>query len=100
MDSVIAAIKARIEECKATGIMFTMPDVENCTVEERDGPTSGSTLNHKEFVLRLPDGRSIQIDYRSKDQSHSFSVVPDRSCIKVECSDHRYDFTDSWDERV
>lgn len=100
MDSVIAAIKARIEECKATGKMFTMPKIEDCTVEERDGPTSGSTLIHTEFVLCLPDGRSIQVNYQSKDKSHSFRVVPDRSCIKVECSDHSNDFTDSWEEYV
>ena len=100
MDSVIAAIKARIEECKATGKMFTMPKIEDCTVEERDGPTSGSTLIHTEFVLCLPDGRSIQVNYPSKDKSHSFRVVPDRSCIKVECSDHSNDFTDSWEEYV
>ena len=99
MDSVIAAIKARIEECKAAGEMFTMPNIENCAVEEREGPTSGSTLVHTVFVLRLPDGRSIQVDYQSKDKSHTFSVAPDRSCIKVECSDLSNDFTDSWDER-
>ena len=28
MDSVIAAIKARIEECKAKGKMFTMPKIK------------------------------------------------------------------------
>ena len=100
MDSVIAAIKACIEECKATGKMFTIPKIEDCTVEEREEPTSGSTPVHTVFVLRLPDGRSIQVDYQSKDKSHSFSVVPDRSCIMVDCSDHSNDFTDSWDEHV
>ncbi len=96
MDSVIAAIKARIEECKATGKMFTMPKIEDCSIEE----CPGSTLYHSEFVLRLSDGRFIQVDYQSKDKSHSFRVVPDRSCIKVECSDHSNDFTDSWEEYV
>lgn len=100
MDSVIAAIKARIEECKAKGKMFTMPMIEDCTIEEREGQTSGSTLVHTEFVLRLSDGRFIQVDYQSKDKSHTFRVVPDMSCIKVECSDHSNDFTDSWEEHV
>ena len=100
MDRVIAAIKERIEECKAKGSMFTMPRIEGCTVEEHEGQTSGSTLVHTEFVLLLPDGRSIQVDYQSKDKSHSFSVVPDMSCIRVECSDHSNDFTDSWEERA
>lgn len=100
MDRVIAAIKERIEECKATGSTFTMPKIEGCKVEGLEGPTSGSTLSHSEFVLLLPDGRSIQVDYQSKDKSHSFSVVPDVSCIKVVCSDHSNDFTDSWEERV
>ena len=100
MDRVIAAIKARIEECKANGKMFTMPMIEDCIVEEREGQTSGSTLVHTEFVLRLSDGRSIQVDYQSKDKCHSFRVAPDRSCIKVECSDHSNDFTDSWEERA
>lgn len=100
MDSVMAAIKARIEECKTKGEMFTMPKIEDCTIEEHDGPISGSTLAHIEFVVRLPDGRSIQVDYQSKDKSHSFSVVPDLSCIKVECSDHSNDFSDSWEENA
>ena len=100
MDRVIAAIKERIEKCKATGSEFTMPKIEGCTVEEREGQTSGSTHTHSEFVLLLSDGRSVQVDYQSKDRSHSFRVVPDRSCIKVECSDHSNDFTDSWEERA
>ena len=100
MDRVIAAIRKRIEECKVTGAMFKMPKIEDCTVEECEGETSGATLVHTEIVLRLPDGRFIQVDYQSKDKSHSFRVVPDRSCIKVECSDHSDDFTDSWDECV
>ena len=100
MDRVIAAIKERIEECKAKGSMFTMPRIEGCTVEEHEGQASGSTHAHTEFVLRLSDGRSIQVDYQSKDKCHSFRVAPDRSCIKVECSDHSNDFTDSWEERA
>ena len=100
MDSVIAAIKARIEECKAKGKTFEMPKIEGCPVEMREGRTSGSTLVHTEFVLRLSDGRFIKVDYQSKDKSHTFRVVPDMSCIKVECSDHSNDFTDSWEEHV
>ena len=100
MDRVIVAIKERIEECKAKGKMFTMPKIEDCTIDEHDGPISGSTLAHIEFVVRLPDGRSIQVDYQSKDKSQMFRVVPDMSCIKVECSDHSNDFTDSWEERA
>ena len=96
MDSVIAAIRARIEECKATGNMFTMPRIEDCTIEERPG----STLYHSECVVRMSEGRSIRVDYQSKDKSHSFRVEPEMSCIKVECSDHSNDFTDLWEERV
>ncbi len=100
MDSAIAAIKARIEECKAKGKMFTMPMIEDCTIEEHQGQTSGLTPVHTEFVLRLSNGRFIQVDYQSKDKSHSFRVVSDMSCIKVEGSDHSNDFTDSWEEQV
>lgn len=100
MDKIIAAIRERIKECKDAGSMFTMPKIEGCAVEECEGQTSGATLAHLEFVLRLPDGRSIQVDYQSKDKSHSFQVIPDRSCIKVVCSDHSCDFTDSWEEKV
>ena len=100
MDRVVAAIKERIEECKATCSAFTMSKIEGCTVEEHECQTIGSTLAHSEFVLILPDGRSIRVDYQSKDKSHSFSIVPDMSCIRVECSDHSNDFTDSWEERV
>lgn len=95
-DRVIAAIKACIEECKAKGEVFTMPKIEDCSIEE----CPGSTLYHSECVVRLSDGRSIRVDYQSKDKSHSFRIEPDMSSIKVECSDHSNDFTDSWEERV
>ena len=36
MNRVISAVKARIEECKAMGKMFTMPMIEDCTIEERE----------------------------------------------------------------
>ena len=100
MDRVIAAIKACIEECKSKGKIFTMPEIDDCAVEKYERSALGSTLIHTEFVVHLQDGRSIQVDYQSKDKSHSFNVVPDRSCIMVKCSDHTNDFTDSWDERV
>ena len=99
MDKIITTIKARIEECKISGSMFTMPVVDGGMVEERDLPTYGVSLSHVEYVLRLSDGRSICIDYQSKDRSHSFRVEPDRSCIRVTCSDHSNDFSDSWDEK-
>lgn len=99
-DDAISAIKKRIEECKATGGMFTMPEIEGCTVEECDEDTSGSTVWHSKYILRFPDGRSIHADYQSKDRSGAFNNVKGRSCITVECSDHSNDFSDSWEERV
>lgn len=99
MDKIIQAIKARVENCKSAGDMFTMPSLFGCTISEQELPCSGAALSHCMFTVVLPDGRSVVIDYQSKDKSKTFSVVPDRSCIRIECSDHSNDFSDSWDER-
>ena len=96
MDGIIAAIKKRIEECKAKGIEFKMPAVAGCVVMKCGAPTS----RHSTFVLELPDGRTIRIDSRSKDGSDLCHYERERSCVTVECSDHSNDFTDSWEEKV
>ena len=96
MDGIIAAIKKRIEECKAKGIEFKMPVVEGCVVRECETPTP----KHSTFVLELPDGRTIRVDSRSKDGSDLNHYELERSYVTVECSDHSNDFSDSWEENV
>jgi len=98
MKSIIFKIRERVEQCKSSGDMFTMPDIDGCTVSNQGLPCAGSAICHSVYTVSLPDGRSILIDYQSKDKSKTFSVVPDRSCIRVECSDHSNDFSDAWDE--
>lgn len=51
-------------------------------------------------VLEMSDGRTVRIDFRSKDGSNLCHYERERSYIKVECSDHSNDFTDSWEENV
>lgn len=99
MEKIIRAIKERVAECKSAGSPFVMPDLSGCTISEHELPCSGAVLSHCMFTMVLPDGRSVTIDYQSKDKSKTFSVLPDRSCIRIECSDHSYDFSDSWDEK-
>lgn len=99
MENVIAAISERVEECKRSGAMFTMPALDGCSVSKQELPCLGATLSHYVFTVQLPDGRTICIDYQSKDKSKTFSIVPDRSCVRVECSDHSNDFSDAWDEK-
>ena len=96
MDGIIAAITKRIEECKAKGIEFKMPVVEGCVVRECETPTP----RHSTFVLELPDGRTIRVDFRSKDGSDLNHYELERSYVTVECSDHSNDFSDSWEENV
>lgn len=96
MDGVIAAIKERIEECKAKGVEFEMPVVEGCVVRECKTPTP----RHSTFVLELPDGRTIRVDSRSKDGSDLNHHELERSYVTVECSDHSNDFTASWEENA
>ena len=96
MDRIVGAIKKRIEECKAKGIEFKMPVVEGCVVRKFEMPTH----RHSTFVLELPDGRTIRIDSRSKDGSDLCHYERERSYLKVECSDHSNDFTDSWEEKA
>lgn len=99
IEKVIQSIRSRIEECRSTGDMFTMPVLSGCTISKHELPCLGAALSHCMFTVVLPDGRSVTIDYQSKDKSKTFSVVPDRSCIRIECSDHSNDFSDSWDEK-
>ena len=100
MDKIIAAIKERIEECKRTGGVFDMSEVEGCVVEKHELPNSGAMTRHLEYVLTLKDGCSVRIDCQSKDKSHSHHYERETSYIKVECSDRSNDFSDSWEERV
>lgn len=100
MDKIIAVIKARIQECKRTGGVFDMSEVEGCVVEKHELPNSGDMTRHLEYVLSLKDGRSVRIDCQSKDKSHPRCYVRETSYIKVECSDHSNDFSDSWEECV
>lgn len=98
MDDIIKLIKERIEECKRSGDMFTMPIIEGAVVDECEGDGGGSIMAHTVFTVRMPDGRSVVVDYKSKDRSHSYHIEPDRSLIAITCSDHSHDFSDSWDE--
>lgn len=98
MEKIIDIIKARIEECKETGEMFSLPRIDGGRVIDRELPCDGTTLLHTEYEIAAPDGGTITIDYQSKDKCRSFQVNPDRSYIEVKCSDPQYDFTDSWDE--
>lgn len=96
MDRIIAAIKERIAECKNRGVEFEMPEAEGCVVKRCEGSTS----RHSILVLELRDGRTIRIDCRSKDRSDACHYERERSFVKVECSDHSNDFSDSWEENV
>lgn len=100
MKKIIRTIKERIAECKLGGSMFTMPDLCGCSVSVQDLSCSGAVLSHRVFTVLLSDGRSVTIDYQSKDKSKTFSIVPDRSCVRVVCSDHSEDFSVSWDESL
>ena len=99
MDKIIAVIKARIEECKRTGGVFDMSEVEGCVVEKHELPNSGAMTRHLEYVLTLKDGCSVRIDCQSKDKSHPRCYERETSYVKVECSDQSNDFTASWVER-
>ena len=98
MEKIIAALNERIHECKNSGSMFSMPKIEGCSVKEQHGVISGSILVHEIFLITLQDGRTITIDYTSRDKSRTFSNVPDRSIIRITCSDHSNESSDSWDE--
>lgn len=100
MIRIIEAIKTRIAECKHSGDMFEFPqiDIEGVVVKKESLKGDGSTLYHDVYDISLPDGATIHIDYRSKDQCRSYQVRPDRSKIEITCSDSAFDFTDAWDE--
>lgn len=98
MEKIIEIIRARIEECRKTGEMFSLPQTDGGRVIKRELPSGGATLLHTEYEIAAPNGGTIIVDYQSKDKCRAFQVRPDRSYIEVKCSDPQYDFTDSWDE--
>lgn len=100
MDKIIKIIKDRIAECEKSGNMFNLPYIEGIKVTVQDLPNEGFDLFHQEYNLVLPDGSTIDIDYRSKDKCRTFQMNPDRSVISVKCSNSEFDFCDAWDERV
>lgn len=100
MKQIIDIIKAHIAECKSTGNMFDLSqiDIEGVEVKMESLKGDGATLYHDVYSINLPNGDSIHIDYRSKDQCRSYQVRPDRSKIVVTCSNQDYNFNDAWDE--
>lgn len=99
MEEIIRKIKDKIEICKQVGDMFNLPTLpNNITVARNDVGSHGATLYHNDYHIVLPDGKTIDIDYRSKDKCKTFVPRPDRSYITVKCSDAVYNFSDAWDE--
>lgn len=69
-------------------------------VERRDMWKQHSiTLLANEYTVDALMMMWVRIDYQSKDKSKTFSNVPDVSVIRVTCSNHNLDFSDSWEER-
>lgn len=99
MEKIIQAIKSQIKECKVERSIFSMPSLTGCTVNKKELPSGGATLYHCEYAVTLPGEMWVRIDYQSKDKSKTFSNVPDVSVIRVTCSNHNLDFSDSWEER-
>ena len=100
MEEIIKKIKEEIESCKQEGNMFCLPVLpDDICVTKTDVGSHGSTLYHDEYHITSQDGKMIEVDYQSKDKCKSFVVRPDRSYIKVKCSDSTYDFSDAWDEK-
>lgn len=100
IEQIINIIKVRIAECKGTGDMFELPQIEidGVTVKKESLKGDGATLYHDVYGIELPNGESIHIDYRSKDQCRSYQVRPDRSKIEITCSNQDLNFNDAWDE--
>lgn len=100
MEEIIKKIKDKIEQCKQAGDMFNLPALPDDIVVVKNELGSHGALYHDEYHIVLPDGKTIDIDYRSKDKCKSYVVRPDRSYITVKCSDAVYNFSDAWDENA
>lgn len=100
MKQVIEQIKEAIAECERNGDMFKMPslDRKDVKVTNTDLGSHGSVLYSEEYKIEFENGDWIHIKYESKDKMRTFQVNPDRSVIKVTCSDPALDFSDAWDE--
>lgn len=100
MKQIINIIKAHIAECKSMGNMFDLPqiDIDGVDVTKESLKGDGATLYHDVYDIKLADGQSIHIDYKSKDQCRSYQVRPDRSKIEISCSNQEHNFNDAWDE--
>lgn len=102
MKQVIELIKETIAKCEAEGKMFNLPSLNRADVkaEMKDTGSHGSVLVSAEYSLVFDNGDWIHIIYESKDKDRTFQVNPDRSIIKVECSDPSLNFSNAWDERL
>lgn len=100
MEEIIKIIKEKIEECKQAGDMFNLPALPKDIVVEKEELGPHGALYHDEYHIVLLDGKTIDIDYKSKDKCKSYVVRPDRSYITVKCSDAVYNFSDAWDENA
>lgn len=100
MEEIIKKIKEKIEECKQAGDMFNLPSLSDDIVVEKYKLGPHGALYNDEYHIVLPNGKTIDIDYKSKDKCKSFVVRPDRSYITVKCSDVVYNFSDAWDENA
>lgn len=100
IERIITIIKAHIAECKSSGNMFdlTQINIEGVTVTKESLKGDGAILYHDVYDIEMSNGESIHIDYKSKDQCRSYQVRPDRSKIAITCSNPEFNFEDSWDE--
>lgn len=102
MKQVIEQIKATIAICKAERKMFNLPSLnrDDVKVNVKDLGSHGSVLTSDEYSILFDNGDWIHIIYESKDKDRTFQINPDRSIIRVECSDPSLNISDAWDERL
>lgn len=101
MQQVINIIKQTIKHCKNNGKMFHLPSLgRNDLTESRTTNNTDNTILYSEtYEIKFNNGDWIKIIYESKDKCHTFQINPDKSVIRVTCSDSSFDFNDAWEEK-
>lgn len=92
---ILEILKFKVKRCIDNGEMFQLPDLPDY-VKVQSMSMSGY-LFHKSFILVLPSGENIAIDYSSRDNKN-YKLRKDVSVIKINCPSQNLRIEEMWDE--
>ena len=102
MQQYYEQILEQVESSKEKRIMFAIPATPSMAHVSTESYSKDMVIYGEKIVVVFPNQGKIAIQYESKDQSHPFQMLPDRSVINIKMYDVKEcllnEFSDSWDE--